>query len=142
MKISLVLLLLFYSVVVDAEVYKWIDDTGRVHYSDSTISAEKAERVNLNINSYENVTYERSSASENAPSEKVVMFSTSWCVYCKKAREYFRKNKIDFVDYDIEKDARARKVYKRLGGKGVPVILVGERRMNGFSVSGFERIYQ
>lgn len=29
-----------------------------------------------------------------------------------------------------------------LGATGVPVILVGKMRMNGFSVKGFQRIYQ
>ena len=29
-----------------------------------------------------------------------------------------------------------------LGATGVPVILVGKKRMNGFSVKGFQRIYQ
>ena len=69
------------------------------------------------------------------------MYSTDWCGYCKKARKYFGRNGISFTDYDIEKDAEARKRYQEIGAAGVPVILVGNKRMNGFSEGAFERIY-
>lgn len=73
---------------------------------------------------------------------QVVMYSTDWCGYCKKARDYFRSQNIAFVEYDIEKNPQARRQYDALGAKGVPVILVGDKRMNGFSVSGFQGIYR
>lgn len=63
------------------------------------------------------------------------------CPYCKKARHYFQENRIDNVEYDIEKDYDAKLRYDALKGRGVPVILVGKRRMNGFSVSGFNDLY-
>jgi glutaredoxin-like YruB-family protein len=70
------------------------------------------------------------------------MYSTAWCGYCKKARKYFTSKGIAFIEYDIEKNARAKRDYDALGGKGVPVILVGKKRMNGFSPQGFDRIYK
>jgi glutaredoxin len=70
------------------------------------------------------------------------MFSASWCGVCKKARKYFRKNKIRFTEYDIEKSSRGKRLYRDLDATGVPVILVGKQRMNGFTESGFERIYR
>ena len=36
---------------------------------------------------------------------------------------------------------RQKKRYKEMGATGVPVILVGNKRMNGFSEDGFESIY-
>ena len=73
---------------------------------------------------------------------RVVMYATSWCPYCQQARNYFRQQGILYVERDIEKDAAARRDYKAFGGRGVPVIFVDQRRMNGFSVSGFEKIYR
>ena len=73
---------------------------------------------------------------------QVVMYATSWCPYCQQARNYFRQQGIPYVEHDIEKDAVARRAYKEFGGRGVPVIFVGKRRMNGFSVEGFNRIYR
>lgn len=74
--------------------------------------------------------------------EKVVMYATSWCPYCRQARNYFHQQGISYTEYDIERDADAKRRYQAFGGRGVPVIFVGKRRMNGFSVSGFNKIYQ
>lgn len=75
-------------------------------------------------------------------SRQVVMYATSWCPYCEQARNYFREQGIPYVEYDIEKNEEARRAYKAFGGRGIPVIFVGKRRMNGFSVAGFNRIYR
>lgn len=74
--------------------------------------------------------------------EKVVMYATSWCPYCQQARNHFRQQGIAYTEYDIERDAEAKRRYQAFGGRGIPVIFVGKRRMNGFSVSGFNKIYQ
>ncbi len=73
--------------------------------------------------------------------KKVVMYATSWCPYCQQARHYFREQGIPYIEHDIEKDAHAKRAYKDFGGRGVPVIFVGKRRMNGFSVAGFNKMY-
>ncbi len=75
-------------------------------------------------------------------SRQVVMYATSWCPYCQQARNYFREQGIPYIEHDIEKDADAKRAYEAFGGRGVPVIFVGKRRMNGFSVAGFNRIYR
>ena len=63
-------------------------------------------KIELKINSYDNVTYDNSIYDVGS---KVIMYATDWCGYCKKARRYFRKNGISFTEYDIEKDAAAKK---------------------------------
>ena len=64
---------------------------------------------------------------------EVKMYATSWCPYCAKARAYFARRNIAYVEIDIEKSREGRAEYERLGARGVPVILVGAQRMNGFS---------
>ncbi|MCP4010972.1 MAG: DUF4124 domain-containing protein [Proteobacteria bacterium] len=132
------LLLLSYS-ANSAQVLKWVDDNGKVHYGDVSSQQGQGRVIELNISSYEAVSIIQSEAIK---SDSVVMYSTDWCGYCKQARRYFEKNDIDFVEYDIEKNRTARRAYKKLGAKGVPIILVGKQRMNGFSVAGFNRIYK
>jgi glutaredoxin len=72
----------------------------------------------------------------------VVMYSTSWCGYCKKARRYFKSKGIKFVERDIERSRLAKVAYDRLGGNGVPLIVVGNNKMSGFSVRKFDRLYR
>lgn len=126
-----------------AEIYKWVDENGTTHFSDSKPGAgQQAESLELDrINSIDSVTYDWVRKSTRAPAGRVTMYATSWCGYCKKARRYFRDNGVRYTEYDIEKDPAAKRRYDAMGGRGVPLILVGDRRMNGFSESGFERIY-
>ena len=121
------------------EIYKWVDDRGKVHFGDRKPVVLKAEEVDLKINTYTSVTYDVSNFNYG---KKVIMYSTDWCGYCKLARKYFKKNNITYTEYDIEKDAAAKKTYEKMGARGVPVIIVGKQRMNGFSEKGFERIYR
>jgi glutaredoxin len=122
-----------------AEVYKWIDLNGKIQFSDKKPERIKAEELKLKVNTYTNVTFD-DSVFDVGP--KVVMYSTNWCHYCKKARQYFNKNNIAYTEYDIDKNKKAKRRYKKMGATGVPVILVGKKRMNGFNKKGFERIYR
>ena len=122
-----------------ADIYRWTDENGRVHLSDRDPGNQKAESVEVKVNTYRSVSYDTSIFDTG---RKVVMYSTSWCAYCKKAKRYFEDNGIAFTEYDIETSASAKARYDRLGATGVPVILVGTKRMNGFSEEGFKRIYQ
>ena len=146
-KHALILITLMLSALLaNAEIYRWTDAEGRVHFGDNPAQPEAAESVTIRVNTYESVSYESvKNINFDSPARrtgKVVMYSTDWCSYCNKAREYFRNQKIAFVEYDIEKDPAARRQYDALGAKGVPVILVGDKRMNGFSPGGFQKIYR
>ena len=76
-------------------------------------------------------------AAQSAP---VVMYATSWCPYCAKARAYFARTGTAYTEYDIEKSAAAKAEFKRLGGRGVPLILVGKEKMSGFNELAFESL--
>lgn len=120
-------------------VYRWVDENGKVYFSDKPSQSHSSEAVKLRINTYEGVSYDTSSFDVG---KEVVMYSASWCGVCKKARRYFAERGIKYTEYDIENSAKGKTEFKKLGAKGVPVILVGNRRMNGFSVDGFEKLYQ
>ena len=117
--------------------YKWTDPEGRVHVTNQ--NPGKVSVMNPGFSA--NVD---SSGTHNSPiaGRKVVMYSTDWCPYCKKARKYFHENNIRFTDHDIEKDPAANKIYKQLGGSGVPLILVDDTKLQGFSEDNFERLYK
>ena len=130
----------------EADVYKWIDDDGNVHFGDKAPDDQKSEQLNFEINTYTTVTYdlsvfERSEPRNRKKSSKVIMYSAEWCGVCKRAKNYFKQKAIPFTEYDIDKHQAGREQYKKLGARGVPVILVGKKRMNGFSATGFESMY-
>ncbi|MCK0154388.1 glutaredoxin family protein [Alcanivorax sp. S6407] len=125
-------------------IYRWVDDQGKVHFSDQAPQDQAAESLDLQINTFESVTYESlGKYTIERPSKKqVIMYSASWCGVCDKAKRYFERKGIPYTEYDVETSQQGKQGFRQLNGKGVPIILVGNRRMNGFTVSGFERLYQ
>jgi len=134
--------------VTSGEVYKWIDANGKTVYGSKPPENAKLQEIKGNISSFTSVSVESYQYDPNlisqgkSKSASVIMYSTSWCGYCKKAARHFRKNNIPFKEYDIEKSKSAAKAYRKLNGRGVPVILIGKRRMNGFNAKRFDALYK
>ena len=137
--------------MVQSEIYRWQDADGSWHFGDRPPATAKARVVRPKVNAVA-PSAELRSAAQGLKAEagrshpkirrpRVVMYSASWCGVCKRARSYFRSHHIPFKEYDVETTAKGRRDYKRLKGKGVPLILVGGRRMTGFSPGRFEQLY-
>lgn len=127
-----------------AEIYRWVDENGKIHLSDSPPEEADVEQVDVEVNTYESIDYSKIQyyQPEEKPARKrVIMYATSWCGYCAKARAYFQKKDIRYREYDIDADKTARQKFESYGGSGVPLILVGKQTMRGFSVGRFERLY-
>ena len=72
---------------------------------------------------------------------RVIMFSTPTCSYCRKAKQYFRKNGIRFKDVDVSRDqAAARDMLRRSGQQGVPQIDIGGKMIIGFDKPKIDRL--
>ncbi len=133
-------LILFFSLLICcisafAEVYKWVDKNGRIHYSDSPPPAEQKAQT-LDTGELNTVNTE---VADIGP--KVVIYTTSWCGPCKTAKAWFKKQGIAFTEYDIEKSRRGKREYDKLGEKSVPVILVNGQKMVGFNPQRFKQLY-
>ncbi|KXK26934.1 MAG: putative glutaredoxin.1 [candidate division WS6 bacterium OLB20] len=55
---------------------------------------------------------------------KITMYSTSWCGDCVRARMFFDRFKIDYIEVDIEEQPDAEMVMRQLSGgrRSVPTI--------------------
>jgi len=125
-----------------AQLYKWTDEQGRIHYSDQAPDKDKTKAAVIRIGSYSGPavvsTLKKSvpAAQANQPAAakgRIKLLTTSWCGYCRQARAYLNSRGIPFEDLDVEKSAQGKQEYRELEGRGVPIILVGNQRMNGYS---------
>ena len=123
-----------------AEIFSWRDAEGRIQFGDRKPADSRVTTIKLRkVNSLRAVTVE---AIEVAANSKVTLYSATWCGYCRRAREYFKHEAIPFEEYDIETSDKGRTDYARLNGNGVPIILFGKQRMNGFDAAQFAALYQ
>lgn len=51
---------------------------------------------------------------------------------CRQTREYLQKRGVAFQELDVGRSLRAQKTLARLGARSVPVIVIGETRIDGF----------
>jgi len=136
------LLIIPFAAQLHADIFTWKDAAGRTHFGDRPPTQAQAEPVKLRINTYRSPEIKPLRDVAPASDQQVVMYGTDWCGVCKRAKRYFREKNIPFRQYDVEKSAKGRQDYRRLKGRGVPIILVGNQRINGFSKDRFESIYR
>lgn len=78
-------------------------------------------------------------SESRAAGPKVEIYVTSWCPYCAKTKAYFEGKGIAYSAYDIEKDPTARMRYMKYGQRGVPLVVIGDTVIPGYSVADFDK---
>ena len=56
----------------------------------------------------------------------------------RNGKEFFSDRKIIFSNFDIEKSEKAKQEFNELGGTSVPLIIIGNRRIDGFNQAAIE----
>ena len=147
-QVALFLLLIFFILSASqgksGEVYKWRDKNGNIFLSDEPpppginadkidVKEEKADEPKTKAplqKSNKNVQEKRSYRNI-----QVILYMTSWCPYCVKARNYLRSLDVDLIEYNIERndDKREEMMRKSGGAKGVPFIDVEGIYIRGYN---------
>lgn len=116
------------------EIYKWKDKDGNIVFSDTSpppgVDAETKEFKEESTEKPKTRTpvlrLKNESIQERRPYRDihVIMYMTSWCPYCSKARNYLRSLDVNLIEYNIEKDRSKKEemLGKSSGSRGVPVI--------------------
>lgn len=150
-KLSIIILLQFLfaailSGAVAGEIYKWKDKNGNVFFSDRPPAVGDAEVISLKeepapkpatqpkVGSGKPIGGNRDEKRAYS-SIKVILYETSWCGYCRKAREYLQSLGVDLVAYDVESNPSmgAEMLRKSGGARGVPLIDVEGIIIHGYS---------
>lgn len=137
-----------------ADIYKWVDAKGELHFSDQP--PEQAEAAGaaevipytpppINELPYPNrepIPVKREvklqPVAQYVGKAQVTIYSAQWCGVCTKAKAYMNRRGIPYTEYDIDASVSNLKNFQKLGGRGVPLLLVGQQRMAGFSAARLE----
>ncbi len=135
-----------------AEVAKWVDAQGRVHYGDRPPSSAGTTTAPMRgtVSVGEGVTLVPGTDTSDVASQafstavmapragEVWIYTTPSCGYCKRAMKHLRQNNVAFTEKDISADPRYKNEFRAIGGRGVPVTLSGNKRVNGYSQESFD----
>ena len=65
--------------------------------------------------------------------KNVMVYSTTTCPFCIRAKQYLKENNVEFVNVDVSEDqAKAQEMIKKSGQMGVPVIDIDGKIVIGF----------
>jgi glutaredoxin len=130
MKACLLSPLLFAAAVASAQApqYRWIDEKGRVHYTDtpppaSARNAQKKDLRGAGIGVQPN--FDLMQAVKSSP---VTLYSAPQCVeLCQSAREILNKRGVPFTEISVSDATKLEELRRATGGQNVPVLLVGNQ---------------
>ena len=98
------------------------------------------------VSRYDAATHQAGAPALPPPDGSVVVYSATWCGYCKKAKAWLQQNHVPFVERDVEKapgaQAELSAKLKAAGvpGGGIPVIDWGGTLVVGFDLPALERL--
>lgn len=113
-----------------AQLYKWTDSKGVVHYSDTPVSG-KASAIGTAPAAPPSVAlpYELAQAARKAP---VTLYTAASCSACDQGRALLKTRGVPFVEKIVRSDADAARL-KEAGSDGqLPLLVVGRSKVIGF----------
>ncbi len=75
--------------------------------------------------------------------QKVIVFSTPTCSWCRKLKTYLRDNRVRFRDVDVSRNQRAlQDMIRKTGRQGVPQMWVNSQPIVGFDKAKIDRLLE
>lgn len=79
-----------------------------------------------------NDTEIRALAASNVTTPKVTLLVLDWCSYCKRLESDLTRANVRFERLNVETSARGKRLYRKVGGGGVPVTLIKDNVVRGY----------
>jgi glutaredoxin len=116
-----------------AQVYKWKDDKGVIHFSDSvppTVRDKAEVRAQGSADAGPALPYELARAARANP---VTLYTSSGCAPCDQARSFLQRRGIPYAEKSVNSSDDSQKL-KEAGSDGqLPLLVVGHNKLIGFA---------
>ena len=140
MNLLRVFLLLSLAAAAHAQPYRWVDEKGRVQYSDTPppAGAKDVQKKKLRDNTIGGQgSYELDKAIKESP---VTLYSHPDCKQpCQMARDTMNKRGVPFREVVVETQETQDELKRVSGATTVPVLVVGGQVQTAISAQAYER---
>jgi glutaredoxin len=139
MHLRFLALFLLLPLLAQAQLYRWVDDAGKVHYSDR-IPPSGAKNVQKKSAGTEPGSAPLPYALEQAVKTfPVALYTSENCKDpCAQAREWLEKRGVPYSEHVVVSVADIAELKKLSGGAGVPVMTVGQEVYKGFESGNYK----
>ena len=132
-------------------LYKFIGPDGKVVYSDRPPASGKIEKT-LKVQDLPNTALPQKTLAELAalrkivkpgavPMTGVVLFSATWCGYCRQAKAFLAQRGVSYQEKDIDTPEGKLAYVQAGGGGGVPMPVANGTVTRGFSSETYESLF-
>lgn len=130
----LVAFLPFAAQAANHQVYRWLDKQGVVHFSDQPPPADVRNVQQVNYAGGAGTPAQSYAMRQAQSKNPVTYYSTADCGFpCQLAQQLLTRRGIPYAAKDPSKEKAAYEALNKMFGKvNVPVLVVGDRKLNGF----------
>jgi glutaredoxin len=131
-------------------MYKYVAADGKVVYGDrppadgkvlKTLTPDSTPSSALPVSAEEQLRRLKALRPAAPAASGVVLYSAAWCGYCTKAKAYLGAKGIAYREIDIDTPDGLASFAQAGGGKGVPLLLAGDQRVQGFSPGAYDQLF-
>ena len=120
---------------------------GRNPYLDQKVAEENSTNK---IYAYKDPVHKSYDAVRDEPSpspaagemdEKVILVTRTGCPYCTKAKNFLRSRGIAYTEYETGAGPEGRRLLRKYGATGVPLLISGNRIQKGYSDGSYIKFF-
>ena len=134
--------LMVFALAVQAQLYRWTDDSGKVHYTDTQppANAKNVEKKGkARVGEAEAAAAQQSYALQQAVKNfPVTIYTSKECGNpCKEGIDYLKKRGVPYTEKVVASRAEIDELIKLAGAPRVPVMVVGVTTLKDFEEQGW-----
>lgn len=131
----------FAAFAAGAQLYRWTDEAGKVHFGDTPPPAgaknvQKKRALPGNTGTPVE-PFALHQARENFP---VTLYSTPGCEPCNEARKLLDSRGVPFKEVSVTESSYLAELKKAVGSDSVPALMVGSEAHKGFEAGAYQRM--
>ena len=142
MRLAIAILLITVAAGASAQLYRWTDKDGRVHFSDSPPPPDarnvtkKGLPVQGSATPAPNLPFVTQQAMKDFP---VTLYSTPGCEACDHARTLLNARGVPFKEVSVNGEKELAQLQSAVGSNSVPSMVVGPSVVKGFEEGAYQR---
>ncbi len=148
MRILLAVALCTFALGAGAQLYRWTDDKGRVHVTDTPppSSAKDVKRIEGGTSPAPAASESKSSAQEPYALQRaqskypITLYTIPNCEGCNAARTLLNARGVPFKEISLTDASQLDEFKKAVGGNTVPAMIVGSTVQKGFEEGAYQSL--
>jgi glutaredoxin len=82
----------------------------------------------------------RSDPRQHTGQDGIVMLGAEWCGYCQRLKAALEAANVPYTELDVEDGAAGQDAFAALGGRGVPVTVIGQDVVYGYNTARLDKL--